>query len=710
MAAILRYVNTNSTAGGDGTTDATSGVNRAYSSQNEMEAAEQTDLVAAGDTFTGICAGGLDSGVTSYSGWTTGASNDILITTTIDRHSGVFDTAKYYMDIGTSASVPISIVEEYMSIVGLQFLRDSLASSSGARPCISISGVNTGVTTVTHSIFKSIASPIVGVVSGIAINDSQIDYQINNNIFYDFTGGTHKGISNTAGSPTGDVYNNTFINCTEGFSSKSGMTAKNNIFQDCTTDIGGTAGAGNDYNLTDNVSIAGANSVTSSTLTFISKAKNSYALAVGDTDAIGAGIGPSSDANVPLDDIIGTVRSGATTDIGAFVRSDNYVLCVNSGVTYADITAADAAEGGTDYGVPTRFEQTGVSSSAVVFSNTDYPSSLIYIATSGEETDGTTGTGAQCTGLITTSVTNGVIQDLRTGRITFSSAVGHANVNLVSDGGGGDVYLFAANAASSTNCIRYNCSEGCRATSTNDNYIETNCTVVDATGFGVLRPRAVDSVSLNTSSSAYLQVGASSSNYWADDGTGSNAITETTKTDIFENYATGDYRIKPTSSVGVAGAGAFINSSGSGISIGVTEAGPSFTESINTNLSVNITGAIVENGPAFTEAVNVTLTSLTLQANITESGPPFTESITSNLGVNITSVITELGPSFTESININVIGDRVASIVESGPSFVESIIASIPITITVNPKNIIRVKRKDNTVIIKRKSNIIRVR
>jgi len=180
---------------------------------------------------------------------------------------------------------------------------------------------------------------------------------------------------------------------------------------------------------------------------------------------------------------------------------------------------------------------------------------------------------------------------------------------------------------------------------------------------------------------------------------------------------------------------AWVDLGGGGISIEVTESGPSFTESINTNLSVNITGAIVENGPAFTDAVNVTLTSLTLQANIAESGPSFTESIaatltetltintdiveqgpsftesiTASLGVNITSVITESGPSFTESINISVIGDRVASIVENGPSFTESIIASIPITITVNPKNIIRMKRKDNTVIIKRKSNIIRVR
>lgn len=246
------------------------------------------------------------------------------------------------------------------------------------------------------------------------------------------------------------------------------------------------------------------------------------------------------------------------------------VLCVNSTVVYADITAAVAAEAGISYGVPTRFEQTGVSSSAVTFSDVDFLNSFIYIATSGEETDGTTSIGAQCTGLITTSVTSGLIQDLRTGRITFNNAVGHSNLNLVSNGGGGDAHLFdTVNAASSTNCIRYNCSEGCRATATNDSYIETNCTVVDASGFGVLRPRAVDSVSLNTTSSAYLQVGATSSNYWADDGTGSNAITEGTPTDIFENYATGDYRIKATSSPGVAGAGAFINAS-SGISLTAT--------------------------------------------------------------------------------------------------------------------------------------------
>lgn len=35
---------------------------------------------------------------------------------------------------------------------------------------------------------------------------------------------------------------------------------------------------------------------------------------------------------------------------------------------------------------------------------------------------------------------------------------------------------------------------------------------------------------------------------------------------------------------------------------------------------------------------------------------------------------------------------------------------NIPVIITINPKNIIRVKRKENTVRVKRNSNIIRVK
>tara|TARA_R110000868_G_scaffold162439_1_gene393650 strand:- start:7768 stop:9459 length:1692 start_codon:yes stop_codon:yes gene_type:complete len=334
MAAIVRYVNTNSTAGGDGTTDAITGVNRAYSSQNEMEAAEQTNLVTAGDTFTGICAGDLDSADVVYSGWTTDATHDILITTTTDRHNGVFDNTKYYMNIGTSSLSHLTVLEEYFSVKGLQFERDSLVASSAPRYCISAPvGTGSGLIKIEQNIFKSIASDITGAVAAFDASDSSPNYHFKNNICYNFNGSNDYGIGGSGSGANIDIYNNTFINCTNGVFSQSGYTCKNNIFQDCTNDINGTLNANNDYNLTDNVSIAGANSVTSSTLSFENKAANNYALAAGDTDAIGAGIGPSSDANVPNVDVIGTARTGAATDIGAyvFVGGGGVTLLVDSG-------------------------------------------------------------------------------------------------------------------------------------------------------------------------------------------------------------------------------------------------------------------------------------------------------------------------------------------------------------------------------------------
>ena len=174
---------------------------------------------------------------------------------------------------------------------------------------------------------------------------------------------------------------------------------------------------------------------------------------------------------------------------------------------------------------------------------------------------------------------------------------------------------------------------------------------------------------------------------------------------------------------------------GGGITATVNETGPSFTESINTNLSVNITGNIAESGPSFTESVSATLSALTIQAVITESGPSFnesisanvttsltinasiaetgpsfTESISANLDTNLSATINELGPSFTESINVSTTTKISATITEFGPSFSENIAASIPIKVSLNPRNSVKVKRKSNAVKIKRKSNNIRVK
>lgn len=115
----------------------------------------------------------------------------------------------------------------------------------------------------------------------------------------------------------------TFYNCTilgQERATRGISKVVNVIFQDNNSDLYSFSGTSNN-NLTDNGSLSGSNNVTSSTLTFIDKANNDFHLAAGDTDAIDAGIGPSSDASVPSPDIGGTdTRSGTTCDIGCDER------------------------------------------------------------------------------------------------------------------------------------------------------------------------------------------------------------------------------------------------------------------------------------------------------------------------------------------------------------------------------------------------------
>lgn len=110
--------------------------------------------------------------------------------------------------------------------------------------------------------------------------------------------------------------NNVYDNCNTGVLGYAGDKCLNDIYQNCTTDISGADNI--DYCLTDNASIAGTgtNNILNTTLTFVDSANADYHLVAGDTAAIGAGLGPASDSDVPVDDVDGDTRSGATTDIG----------------------------------------------------------------------------------------------------------------------------------------------------------------------------------------------------------------------------------------------------------------------------------------------------------------------------------------------------------------------------------------------------------
>lgn len=113
-----RYVNTASTAGGDGTTNATSGANRAYATLAEWEAARQASLTEVEEV---ICEGSAaDTGNYSIDGWTTTAANYILVRTTqANRHNGRWDTSKYRLEF--SGIQGGWVYEDYVRFEGIQF-------------------------------------------------------------------------------------------------------------------------------------------------------------------------------------------------------------------------------------------------------------------------------------------------------------------------------------------------------------------------------------------------------------------------------------------------------------------------------------------------------------------------------------------------------------------------------------------------------------
>ena len=127
--------------------------------------------------------------------------------------------------------------------------------------------------------------------------------------------------------------------------------------------------------------------------------------------------------------------------------------------------------------------------------------------------------------------------------------------------------------------------------------------------------------------------------------------------------------------------------------------------------SSGISLTVTETGPSFTDAININLLALEIESNLLEVGPIFTESssVTVIVGANDVN-ITEIGPLFADSVLVNIIKDVNVYVTEIGPLFTDSINVFVPVNIVINPRNIVRVRRKENTIIIKRKSNLIRVR
>lgn len=314
MALLTRYVNTGSTSGGDGTTNNTTGATRAYVSLSVAEAAEQADLVTAGDSIEILCSGtAADTTVCYFLGWTTGTSNTITVKPHADdvNTSGIYDATLYRLTPSTAWSLCIRDAVGNLTIDGIQ------VAPTGSNSTSLYSRPPSGSTySVINCILKGIGAS--GQV-GINFSGSGSDFYIVNNVAYDQA---LYGIRKDGYMSTGKVivYNNTVDSCGTGLYLDSGLgtTSRiyNNLLTNNTTDYGAiSTPTSTDNNVTSDATGPDSGH-TSKTITYTDASGEDFSTS--DSDVVDLGTDLSADSDYAVtDDIIGETRSSTPT-IGAF--------------------------------------------------------------------------------------------------------------------------------------------------------------------------------------------------------------------------------------------------------------------------------------------------------------------------------------------------------------------------------------------------------
>jgi len=322
-----RYVNTASTAGGDGTTNATSGANRAYASLSEWEAAEQAIL---SEDHEVLCEGSTaDSTACTIDGWTVGSFRITVKgnTTTNGKHAGIYSTSKYRVELSTTGGCIVPIEEKTI-------IRDLIVYNTNT----SGSGIGAGLTLgadieALNIIARGSGTTTVGSHQGIAFADiSNLRMKVKNVISYGWNTGIYVR-QNSASTDDTYLVNNTVYGCAVGIRGRGAanvIQAWNNLCKANTDDWNDTgfdgANSGNNAQADSAADAPGTGDIDLSSYTdantFIDAAGGDFHLNSSGTAYSlldDAGVGPSSNSNVPTDDIDGDTRSGTTTSIGADV-------------------------------------------------------------------------------------------------------------------------------------------------------------------------------------------------------------------------------------------------------------------------------------------------------------------------------------------------------------------------------------------------------
>lgn len=256
---------------------------------------------------------GVDNTQVNWAGWTNNATYYVrfftpYLTSEVGRsmrHEGVLTTQCYKL---TNASNVFVDGTSTSGVVGFRFEGLQIEKQNGAGSAISInSAFTTGEVRISECIIK-VGSHSTNTINGILIGQGTRTVKIWNNIIY--TGNLADAIAINGFGGNHYVYGNTIGASYRGIVRASvTVVAINNIVQASNDGFSGTFSS-SDYNISNLAADApGANSINSTTLTFLNSAGNDYHLISADA-AIAIGTDLSGDANLPFStDIDGDTRS-----------------------------------------------------------------------------------------------------------------------------------------------------------------------------------------------------------------------------------------------------------------------------------------------------------------------------------------------------------------------------------------------------------------
>jgi hypothetical protein len=327
-----RYVNTASSAGGDGTTNGTSGANRAYATLREaIITAFPSSPTVLTDAWTIWCEGSAaDTQNLLQTHWDhvqTSAANYLYIATTAaNRHSGKWDTSKYRFEV-TDSHIIYNNTPGHVRLDGLQGQITCTTSIGGGTTYIpfrlSTQNVGVGLFDCDCRISNCIAK---GVFSGGT--DKIAGYY--NSPFAETNGGKIRlwncvasGCSTGFGAAWDQV---TCYNCT-GWGNSDNF-ADPMILRNCLganpTNVNynsvGTGGGMSRNNAASDATAPGLSPRNNQTFTFVDTATLDFDLLDADTGARNAGMFDPSGVMLFTDDIKGNPR-GSFWDIGAHAGS-----------------------------------------------------------------------------------------------------------------------------------------------------------------------------------------------------------------------------------------------------------------------------------------------------------------------------------------------------------------------------------------------------